>query len=133
MRIPNETSLRLTHLSLYRLIWAVAITNLFLAANFWASDPTFIPYNLDKNWIGIAFFMVGLFQLIAVRVTHSLSLTRYGLWASIFINAFWGIANTEQFFDGNASLQLPIWYLFGAVVQGIILLALPVKPTEDST
>lgn len=106
----------------------VALTSVALAVNFWASNPTFNPYDIPKDRIGVIFVILGIGQLFFLNVIHSLRMVRIGLAASIGWMLFWGLSNTQQFFAGNASLQLPLLYLALAVLQIPLLIEAPVNP-----
>lgn len=126
--MTGRLNIRKTHPALWRSIMIVCLTSIALAANFWGSNPTFNPYEIPKNIIGLVFFVLGASQLIFLNVVHSLRMVRIGLATSIFWMLFWGASNTQQFFAGNASLQLPILYLALAALQMPLLTESPVNP-----
>lgn len=110
---PRQISLRITHPRFFRDIWIAGVGQIVLAINYWRFTPTFNPYGIPKNLVGAAFFMLGVSLLLLLLVWRSRSKLRSVLSASVFFTVFWGIANTQQVFNGNASFALPI--MFGIV------------------
>lgn len=128
MTTPDKLNIRNSHPGLYHSIMTVSIASIALAANFWASNPTFNPYGIDKNLIGVVFAVLGVSQLVFLNLVRNLRMVRIGLAVSIGWMLFWGATNTQQFFAGNASLQLPILYVALAVLQIPLLIESPVNP-----
>lgn len=124
----DEVRIRNTHPGLYSSIMTISITSMFLALNFWGSNPTFNPYGISKNHVGIVFFVLGASQFLFLNVFRNLRMVRRILAISFSFMGFWAFANTQQFFSGNASLQLPILYLALAVLQLFLLTEAPVNP-----
>lgn len=110
---------------------AVAAIIVFEAANLWASNPTFTPYNLNNDIVGGALFVVGLWLGIANNAVHSLPMVRLALKASAAVTGMWGLANTEQFREGQASLALPGLYVFLAIVCLLCLTEPALNPLTD--
>jgi hypothetical protein len=102
-----------------------------LAVNFWISNPTFSPFEINKTVVGVVFFVLGASQLVFLHVIHSLPMVRAGLTASIFVMISWGLSNVQQFIAGRASLQLPILYLLVAALQYGLLIESPVNPMTE--
>jgi len=109
----------------------LAVMSIALAANFWISNPAFNPFGINKNYVGVVFAVLGVWQLVFLNVFHSLEMVRLGLAASSFILAFWGLSNAQQFIAGVASLQLPILYLALAAFARILLVEAPVNPMTE--
>lgn len=124
----TSLNLRYAHPNLYRSIMVFPLLSVALAVNFWISNPTFNPYGIPKNLIGVIFAVLGISQLIFLNLFHNLRMVRIGLSLSIAWMLFWGLSNTQQFLAGNASLQLPILYLALAVLQIPLLIESPVNP-----
>lgn len=124
----TKLRIRATHPALWRSIMIVCLASIALAVNFWFSNPTFNPYEIPKDNVGWIFFALGISQLFFLNVVHSLRMVRIGLATSLFWTLFWGASNTQQFFAGNASLQLPILYLAFAALQIPLLVESPVNP-----
>lgn len=123
--------IRKTHPALYRTLMAHGIMAIALALNFWFSNPTFNPYGISKNIIGIIFFVSGFSQIIFLNILRDLRLVRLNLAASISWTFFWGVSNAQQFFDGKASLQLPILYVALSILQIPLLVESPVNPMTE--
>lgn len=121
-------NIRNTHPGLYYSIMTLSVMSVALAVNFWISNPTFNPYGISKNLIGVVFFLLGANQLVFLNVLRDLRKVRVGLAVSLVWVLFWGISNTQQFFAGNASLQLPILYVSVAVLHFPLLVESPVNP-----
>lgn len=124
----DRVRIRLTHPGLFHSLMTLSVMHLGLAVNFWISNPTFNPYGISKNIIGVVFFLLGVSQQVFLNVFRNLRMVRIGLAASLTFMFFWGLSNTQQFFAGNASLQLPILYLALAVLQIPLLIESPVNP-----
>lgn len=124
----DGVNIRRTHPGLYHSIMTLGFMGVALAANFWGSNPTFNPYNINKNIIGAVFFLLGINQLFFLNVVRDLRMVRILLAISVGFMCFWGLSNTQQFFAGNASLQLPILYLAISALQIPLLLEAPVNP-----
>lgn len=123
-----KVNLRKTNPTLYHSIIAFSTIRIGLAINFWTSSPTFNPYDIPKNIVGVVFFLLGAWQLIFLHLWRDLRKVRVVLAVSSAVMLCWGLVNTQQFFDGNASLQLPILYVGIAAIQMLALLESPVNP-----
>jgi len=99
-----------------------------LAVNFWITTPAFNPFSINKNLVGVVFFVLGVAQLVFLRVFRSLRMVRIGLAVSIFVMVSWGLTNVQQFINGHTSLQLPILYLTLGALQYVLLIESPVNP-----
>lgn len=127
----NKVRIRNTHPALYRSILILAIMSMALAVNFWFSNPTFSPLGIPKNAVGAIFILLGVSQFLFLNVFHNLRMVRLILAVSLGWFCFWGLINTIQFFAGNASLQLPILYVFLAVLHAPLLVEPPVNTTTQ--
>lgn len=128
MRRHDRVNIYRTHPALYRSIMTLSVMNVFLAINFWTSTPTFVPYDIPKNLVGVVFFVLGVSQLISLNVFHNLPRVRFLLAASLTILCFWGLINTQQALAGVASFQLPILYVALAIMHLPLLVEAPVNP-----
>lgn len=124
-------NIRKTHPGLYHMIMTLCVMRVALAFNFWYSNPTFNPLGVSKNIVGVIFFVLGASQLIFLNVYRDLRLVRIVMMVSIIVMMFWGLTNTQQYFQGNASLQLPILYVALAIVQVPLLIESPVNPMTE--
>lgn len=131
VRRHNRVNIRKTHPNLYKLTMVFAVMSLLLAINFWTSNPTFNPFNSNKNWIGVAFFLLGAWHLIFLNLSHNLKMVRLGSTLSIFFLTAWGLGNMQQSIAGKASYQLPILYLALAGLHYLLLLEPPVNPMTE--
>lgn len=124
----SRVNVRKSHPGLYHSLMTFSLTSVALAANFWTTHPAFSPYGINKIIIGLIFFALGISQLVFLNVFRDLRGVRIVLAASIAFMFFWGASNTQQFFTGNASLQLPILYLTLSILQVPLLIEPPVNP-----
>lgn len=120
----RETNLREAHGRLYSSIMTLAVMSIALAVNFWTSNPTFNPYGIPKDLIGVVFLLLGISHLVFLNWLRDQRKLRYGLTASLSFMLFWGISNTEQSFAGKASFQLPIMYVALAMLHLPLLVQL---------
>lgn len=127
----KKVKIRNTHPALYRTLMALGFMGVALGFNFWLSKPTFNPYGVSKDIIGIIFFMLGLTQIVFLNILHDLRMVRLNLAVSVSWMFFWGVSNTQQFFAGNASLQLPIMYVTLSILQIPLLIESPVNPMTE--
>lgn len=127
----RRVNIRKSHPALYRAIMTFACMGVALAVNFWFSKPTFNPYGVPKEYIGIVFAVLGSGLIIFLNVFHNLRLVRMMLAASVSFTFFWGLSNAQQFFAGNASLQLPILYVAISLLQVPLLIEPPVNPMTE--
>lgn len=104
---------------LYYSITILSVMSVGLAVNFWTSTPTFNPYGIPKDLIGVIFGLLGVSHLIFLNALQGLRKLRLSLTTSGSFMTFWGISNTQQAFAGNASFQLPI------LLVAVALLHLP--------
>lgn len=132
MKLTNldRVHIRKTHPAMWRVIMTASLAKVALAVNFWYSNPTFNPWEIPKDIIGVVFVVLGVSQIIFLNLIHDLRLVRAGLALSITWLIFWGASNTQQFFAGNASLQLPLMYLALAALQAPLLFESPINATS---
>lgn len=112
----SRLNVRKTHPTMYREVTSVGLIEIALAFNFWYSNPTFNPYGINKVYVGVGFFVLGVTLLVLLN-RRSLLSARIVMTASVAITFAWGGGNTQQFFAGNASLQLPILFVGFGVWQ----------------
>lgn len=129
----SQVNLRKSHPTLYHSIVTLSLMRVALALNFWTSDPTFNPWGIPKNLVGLVFFMLGAWQLIFLHVWRDLRKIRLVLALSAGVMLGWGLVNTQQSFDGKASFQLPIMYVAVAALQLMLLLEAPVNPMTEKS
>ena len=131
MRRHSRVNIRNTHPGLYHSIMVLSLMSVALAVNFWISNPTFNPFGINKNLVGVIFFLLGAGQLTFLNLLRSLPMVRLGLTSSIFVMVSWGGSNVQQFVAGKASLQLPILYFALAGLQYVLLVESPVNPMTE--
>jgi hypothetical protein len=127
----SRVNIRKTHPALYHSIMTLSLMSVGLAANFWTSNPTFNPYGLSKDIVGLVFFVLGFSHLVFLNIFRDLRVVRIVLATSISWTCFWGASNTLQSFAGKASFQLPILYLALAILQVPLLIEAPVNPMTE--
>lgn len=127
----GKLNIRKSHPTLYHSIMIIGLASVALGFNFWFSNPTFNPYGIDKNLIGLIFFLLGTSKLVLLNVIRNLRAVRIQMAVSIGWVLFWGLSNTQQFFVGNASLQLPIMYMTLALLQIPLLIESHVNPMTE--
>lgn len=128
---PPSIVIRKTHPGLYRSLMVLGATGIALGLNFLFSTPTFNPYGIPKGVVGAVFMLLGVGQVAALNVFHSLRMVRIVLAVSVGVMFFWGLSNAQQFFDGRASLQLPILYVALSLLQVPLLIESPVNPMTE--
>lgn len=114
MNRMNRISLRKAFPLLFWEIAWIGLGQLVLAWNFWFSNPSFNPYNISKYIIGVVFFVLGATLLFFLRHRALLKI-RTWMAAMVFFILAWAGGNTQQWFDGKSSLQLPIVFVFFGV------------------
>lgn len=118
----NQVNIRLTHPLVYKLLTAFAVLFVLLAVNFWTSNPTFNPFDINKNWVGAVFLVLGGWQLFWLNAIHNLGMVRLGTSTVVGFAVAWGGGNLQQTFAGKASFQLPLVFFFAiAAVHWLIL------------
>ena len=127
----SRVNIRRKHPGMYHAISTFGLIEVALAFNFWLTTPAFDPYDIPNDIIGAAFFALGAALMLFLNVRRDLRKVRLALAVSIGFTFFWGIANTQQFFQGNASLQLPILFLGLCVTQVWWLIESPVNPMTE--
>jgi len=127
----QRMQIRKSHPALYRTLMALGLMSIALAGNFWFSKPAFNPYGIPKELIGVVFFLIGLSLIVFLNLFHDLRWVRLTLAFSIGFMCFWGISNTQQFFAGNTSLQLPILYVALSIMQIPLLIESPINTMTE--
>lgn len=122
----SKVYLRKTHPLLYHFLMAIACLWIALAFNFWYRTPTFNPVPVQVPIIACG--ILGVLLLVFLNLHRDLRLMRLTLMLSVAWSLFWGIINSRQSFDGLASFQVPILFIFLAVGQGLLLIESPVNP-----
>jgi len=124
-------NLQKSHPALFHSIMVLSLASCALTLSFWFSRPVFNPYGWDKRIIGTVFAVLGVSQLVFLNLVRDLRMVRLTLAASIGWMFFWGVSNSQQSFAGDASFQLPILYVAGAILQIPLLLEAPVNPMTE--
>lgn len=127
----RKVDIRKTHPGLYHALMTAGLGEIALAINFWTSNPTFNPYNIPKNLIGVIFFLLGIILIFFLNALRDLRKVRLVLAFSIGFLFFWSIANTQQFFGGRSSLQLPIFIIWVCFAYIPWLKEAPVNPMTE--
>lgn len=107
----NEIKLRFSHLFLYRCIMTFAATSIGLGLNFLFTNPTFNPYNIPKELVGIVFLVLGVSKVVFLNFIYSLRIVRFTMAAEVGFIVFWGIGTSITYFQGKTSLQLFVLYV----------------------
>lgn len=131
VRQQRGVNIRLTHPALYRSIRNLALGCIALAINFWTSHPTFTPLSIPNVVTGTVFAVLGVTQLVYLCVVRDLRWVRRVFAAVIGVNLVWGLINTQQWINGRASLQLPIYILIVAAQARPWLVEAPVNPMTE--
>lgn len=127
----KRIDLRKSHPMRYLMLMTLAVFKLEMAFNFWTSSPAFDPLGIDKNLAGVVFLVLGVTQLVFLNVIRDLDLLR---WSSTFCVAWlliWAGVNTDQFFNGPASLQVPITFVTLAILQALLMIEFPINPMTE--
>lgn len=124
----NKVKIHKTHPNLYYAMTVLSLGCIALAANFWTSNPTFNPYHIPKNVVGVVFFALGIGRLMFISIFQNLAWLRRMQALTVMIFLFWGGANIQQWVNGKASLQLPILYAIIAAREIPLLLESPINP-----
>lgn len=124
----DNINLRLSHPTLYRGIMTFAFINVALAFNFFFSNPTFNPYEIDKAIVGTIFLGLGVSKIIFLNVCRSLKIIRLLMALEIMFMLFWGLGNTITYLQGKTSLQLFVLYVGMATSETWLLLEPFVNP-----
>lgn len=130
-KLHQRVDLRKSHPLLFHLSMAIAVGSLVLALNFWFFAPAFDPYGVPKAAVGVVFAIIGTALLTFMTLYRDLRLVRFSQASSTLWMLFWGCINTKQFFDGNASLQLPLVFFTLAAMQIAMLIESPVNPMTE--
>jgi len=127
----GRVNLSKSHPALFHSIMVLSVASVALAFNFWLSRPVFNPYGWDKRIVGTVFAILGVSQLVFLNLVRDLRMVRLTLAVSISWMFFWGVSNSQQSFAGDASFQLPILYVTGAILQIPLLIEAPVNPMTE--
>lgn len=115
--VTRKVDIRKSHPNLYYTIMIIAFVCIAEGFNFLFSTPTFKPYDISNDLIGSVFLILGVSKIVFLNLYRNLLLARVVVALSSGFLLFWGITNTQQFFLGKASLQLPIFIVGLALVQ----------------
>lgn len=122
--VNGSINLSRTHPLLYRIVMGYAILCIAHGLNFWLLAPTFLIYD-TPNWLwGTIFFALGISLLIFLNVWRTLRAVRAAMAFAVAYLLFLGVGTMQPVFEGQGSLQLPIWYLGAAA----FLIALLLEP-----
>lgn len=127
----KQLNLRKSHPGMFRSLTWFGIVQVAAGVNLWFSSPTFNPHNISKYVIASVYFVLGVSLLFFLNLRRDLRKIRLIVAISIAWSFFWGIANTQQFLNGNASLQLPIWIIGMTIAQIPWLVESPVNPMTE--
>lgn len=130
--LAKQVSVRETHPTLYRVLMIIAIMFIALAVNLYFGKPTFNPYGLSKEVVGLVFLVLGVSKIVFLNLYHNLRLVRLIMAVSAAFMMFWGVSNSQQSFAGKASFQLPILYVTLAILN-LFLLVEPASNPVSST
>lgn len=119
--------IRKSNPGLYHSMMVFGVMDITLGLNFFFSTPTFDPYGIPKIVPAMVFTILGVGQLLSLNAFHNLKMARIITAISLGFMFFWGLGNTQQFFDGKASLQLPILYVSLSILQVLSLIESPVN------
>lgn len=126
-----KVDIRKTHPNLYRGITILAITFIALGINFILATPTFAPLNLPYTAVGTLFLALGVTKLIFLNFIRIVKLIRVVMAFEIGVMFVWAWFNTQQFWSGNASLQLPIAYMAISLFEICLLVEPAFNPVTE--
>lgn len=109
--VTERVNLRNTHRGLWRTYMVFAIGGVGLGLNFIFTKPTFNPYDVPKEWVGLIFLVMGLLIFIFLNLYRSLRLIRASIATIAGFMVFWGVGASFTFFQGKTSLQNFIVYM----------------------
>lgn len=124
----KKVNLRLTHPGMYRGILLFSFFCIATSLNYFFSRPTFNPYDIEKELIGLIYLSIGSTLLVLLNVFRNLKWLRIIIAVASGFLIFWAISNTQQSFAGKASFVLPILLLYIAFDLVKDLLEAPVNP-----
>jgi len=127
-KVANGISLRKSHPNLFRSLLTLAIMLSALGVNFFVKAPAFNPYGISRFVVGFVFLVLGMSQIIVLTVFHRLPVVRFLAAVSVSVMICWGIANSQQAFQGKTSFQLPILYLALGALQIPLLIEPRINP-----
>lgn len=117
--------MRNTHPTLYKTYIVYALLSIALGLNFWFLTPPFMPLEVPKSTISLAFLGCGTIKLTLLLLSSSHTWLRLSMALSVVIYSFWAAALTYSFFsESQTSLQLPLTFI-GLAVLGTLLLIEP--------
>lgn len=121
-------NIRKSHPGLYRGIMLFLFFCLATSLNYFFSKPTFNPYGIPKELIGLIYLSISLVLFVLLNLLRNLKLVRITLALSSGFLIFWGISNTQQGFAHKASFALPILLVYIALSLVNDLLQSSVNP-----
>lgn len=122
--VNGPVNLRKTHPNLYRILMGYAVLFIAHGLNFWLLAPTFWIYDMPNYLWGTIFLSLGIAELVLLNFWRRLRVMRAIMGFASFYLLFLGAGTMQPAFEGQGSLQLPIWYLGG----GAFLIALLLEP-----
>lgn len=125
---PIQVDVRLNHPTLYRSIMTFAVISIGLGLNFFFTNPTFNPYQIDKAMVGSVFMALGVGKIIFLNFKRNLRMVRLIMSMSIGFMMFWGVGSSITFFQGRTSLQLFVLYTGLSALQMFLLLEPSLNP-----
>lgn len=124
--------MRNAHPNLYLTYMAYALLSIALGLNFLFLTPTFMPLDIDKWPIGLAFLSCGFVKLALLLFSSNHTWLRSVMALTVAMFAFWAGMTTFDFFRlSQTSLQLPLTYM-GLAALGFLLLTEPfINPATE--
>lgn len=124
----HRVNIRLSHPNLYRSIMTFSLIYVGLGINFLLTMPTFNPYQIPYDLIGLIFLTLGVLKIVLVNFIRDLVWLRRVMAAEIMVSLWWGIGASITYFRGQTSLQLPILYAGLSILEVFLLLEPFVNP-----
>lgn len=128
MRSRHTVDIRQSHPNLYRSIMVFSFIYIGLGLNFLLTTPTFNPYMIPYEFIGLLFLSLGMLKIVLLNLIRDLVWLRRIMAAEIIVSLWWGIGASITFFRGQTSLQLPILYAGLSLLEVFLLLEPFVNP-----
>lgn len=117
--------MRNTRPNLWTAYMIYAVWSIALGFNFLFLTPTFIPLDIPKWIVGLAFLSCGTIKLTLLLMQPNYTLLRLSMAMSVAIYSFWaGILTFEFLHLSQTSMQLPVMYI-GSAAVGVWLLRQP--------
>jgi hypothetical protein len=126
--VQGAIKLRLTHPNLYRTVMLFAVLSIALGLNFWILAPTFWIYDQPNALWGTIFLVLGIAKIVFLNFYRRLRAVRATMAFAVAYFLFLSVGTSQPFVEGQGSLQLPIVYLFCAVIQIPLLLEPFINP-----